>query len=75
MPLAPVGDDVLVVILEAVAQAWAHVKKQHAHTVANGSEADVSGLLATRLNRSLGGDSTLILHDTPGFMIEVVEAG
>ncbi len=61
IPLAPVGDDVLVVILEAIAQAWEYVKKQYAHTVANGSEAEVSALLITRLNRSLGADPMLSL--------------
>lgn len=59
LPLAPVGQDVLAIILESIADAWAHLKANHPVPLRVGLEAQISALLVTRLNESLNSDPLL----------------
>lgn len=61
LPLAAIGEDVLAIILEAVADAWRHVKLHYGQVLREGSEAEISALLVSRLNASLGWNATLRL--------------
>lgn len=61
LPLAPIGADVMVIILEAVADAWEHVKTTYPQVVSKGIEPEISALLVTRLNASLKTNDLLAL--------------
>lgn len=61
LPLAPVGKDVLTIILEAVAHAWEHVKVTYPTTLQTGDEKSISALLVSRLNETLESDPVLRL--------------
>ncbi|NJN00119.1 MAG: hypothetical protein HC793_00035 [Aquincola sp.] len=69
LPLAPLGADVLEIILEAVAHAWAHVKATHPGHLETGNEAAISALLVSRLNETLGTDPLL------GMLVACVDRG
>jgi len=56
LPLAPIGDDVLAIIIEAIANAWECLKQDYAHVLDQDGEAKISALLVSRLNGSLGED-------------------
>lgn len=59
LPLAPVGQDVLTIILESIAEAWEHLKAHYPVPLKAGKEADISALLVTRLNETLNSDPLL----------------
>ena len=61
LPLAPIGDDVLAIIIEAIANAWEHLTLRYANKLNQGKEAEISALLVSRLNASLGKDVNLRL--------------
>jgi hypothetical protein len=53
IPLPPIDQEILELILEAIVQAWEHVKTNHGSVLKNGDEAEISSLLETWLNADL----------------------
>lgn len=56
LPLPAIPDDLMGVIAEKIEQAFADLKVTATATVASGSEAEITGLLESRLNKMLDTD-------------------
>lgn len=61
LPLPPIGATLLDIILEAISDAWTHVKTAYPRAVLNDSEPEISALLVTRLNAMLNTNALLAL--------------
>lgn len=61
LPIAPIGAAMLEIIVEAIAGAWNDVKAAYPHVVLEATEPEISGLLVSRLNASLGSNPLLAL--------------
>ena len=61
VPIEPIGSDMLSLIVEAIAEAWEHVRTTYPDKVVLAEEPEISALLISRLNASLNWNLPLSL--------------